>query len=495
MATGPSTTTAPYLVPLNANVTTTSILTVGDSVGGYRMAGIPDGLGAFDNGNGTFTVLMNHELGSKLGAVHAHGATGAFVSKWTVDKSTLAVTAGEDLIKQTLTWDTATASYKAGAVALDRLCSADLPATTAFYNAASGKGYADGRIFMSGEESADGRAFAHFVTGSEAGNSYELARMGNLSFENVVASPHASDKTIVIGLDDSRPGQVYVYVGDKTSTGTALDKAGLTNGKLYGVKVDGAADETRDAAGGFSSAQPNFSMVDFGDVSSLDGKTLQSRSETAGVTEFLRPEDGAWDPNTPGRFYFVTTDRFDTLKPDGAHPEYNQTFTFDQHVTGEDATSRLWQMDFTDPADPSKGGKLTMLLDGNEGQQMLDNMTVTRDGKIILQEDPGNQAYSAKVWQYDIRTDTLIPLAEHDPRLFGTAVRPTAAITRDEESSGVIDVTDLVGTTNGRSYLLTDQIHARNADPALVEGGQLTLMTVRTTSTKAAAAELDYFIA
>ena len=34
-----------------------------------------------------------------------------------------------------------------------------------------------------------------------------------------------------------------------------------------------------------------------------------------------------------------------------------------------------------------------MLLDGTEGQQMLDNMTVTKDGKILLQEDVGNNAH------------------------------------------------------------------------------------------------------
>src|SRR5262249_35020479 len=49
--------TVPELVPVGANVSTRPILTVGDSVGGYRMVGIPDGLGAFDNGDGTFTVL------------------------------------------------------------------------------------------------------------------------------------------------------------------------------------------------------------------------------------------------------------------------------------------------------------------------------------------------------------------------------------------------------------------------------------------------------
>jgi hypothetical protein len=43
---GPSTTTEPYLVPNVPGVKFTSILTVGDNIDGYRMVGIPDGLGA-----------------------------------------------------------------------------------------------------------------------------------------------------------------------------------------------------------------------------------------------------------------------------------------------------------------------------------------------------------------------------------------------------------------------------------------------------------------
>src|SRR5262245_58030963 len=79
-------TATPYVVPANPAVDVRSILTTGDSVGTYRMAGIPDGLGAFDNGNGTFTVLMNHELPATAGVTRAHGGTGAFVSKWVIDK-------------------------------------------------------------------------------------------------------------------------------------------------------------------------------------------------------------------------------------------------------------------------------------------------------------------------------------------------------------------------------------------------------------------------
>ena len=55
------------------------------------MGGIPDGLGAYDNGNGTFTLLMNHEINNTLGITRAHGAIGAYVSEWVIDKTTLQV--------------------------------------------------------------------------------------------------------------------------------------------------------------------------------------------------------------------------------------------------------------------------------------------------------------------------------------------------------------------------------------------------------------------
>ena len=86
--------------------------------------------------------------------------------------------------------------------ALNRLCSADLPARTAFYNPVNGKG-TRARIFMDGEETSDGRSFAHVVTGPAAGNSYELPWTGKFAWENHVASPFPQNKTIVIGLDDS----------------------------------------------------------------------------------------------------------------------------------------------------------------------------------------------------------------------------------------------------------------------------------------------------
>jgi hypothetical protein len=46
------------------------------------------------------------------------------------------------------------------------------------------------------------------------------------------------DKTVVAGLDDATPGQVYFYIGTKTTTGTEIEKAGLSNGNLYGPRCE-----------------------------------------------------------------------------------------------------------------------------------------------------------------------------------------------------------------------------------------------------------------
>jgi hypothetical protein len=383
-ATGPSSSQSPYVVGVDAAISTVSLLTVGDETSdgtGWQMVGIPDGLGAFDNGDGTFTVLMNHELGATEGVVRDHGFAGAFVSKLTIDKTTLEVLSGEDLITQAFSYNAMTGNYDPLAGPIGRLCSADLPAETAFFNPETGLGYNGGRIFLSGEEVGNEcRAFAHFVTGTEAGNSYELAWLGNMSYENQLANPHTGDKTVVALTDDSSPGQVFFYAGDKKAAAPgldALDMAGLTGGTFYGLKVselDTMADNNNESNGTTLGGdyQSAFTLESLGDVSGKTGAEIQTDSEAKEVTEFLRPEDGQWDTIDPDVFYFTTTNAF-------GQP------------------SRLWAAEFNDASNPAAGGTIRMLLDGTEGQQMLDNMTVTKDGKVLLQEDPGNQAHLAKI--------------------------------------------------------------------------------------------------
>lgn len=460
---GPTSSQTPYVLPTISGVTTTSMLTTGDVVnrpggGAYRgMAGIPDGLGAYDNGDGTVSIFMNHELGATAGVVRDHGQVGSFVSNYNVNIASKAVVNGEDLVK---TVNIATAGSSA---AFGRLCSGDLAAPTAY---AFGSLGTNARIFMSGEEvGAEGRVFAHIASGASKGTSYELPRLGKFSWENAVANPLSQQKTIVVGTDDTTPGQVYVYVGNKTNTGNDVERAGLTNGNLYGVQVAGAASEDRTT--GVGAPSKAFTMFNHGDVTSITGAALETSSTANNVTRFLRPEDGAWNPNNPSQFYFVTTDRFDTVKD----PLTTQA------PAGQVGRSRLWRMTFTDIANPENGGNLEMLLDGTGPHQMFDNMTVSRDGLVILQEDPGNANWGAKIWAYNIATGGLNLVARHDPARFGTTdggsiINPTGPFTADEESSGIIDVSDIFGPG---SFLFDVQAHYPNGSE-YIEGGQLLLM-------------------
>jgi Bacterial protein of unknown function (DUF839) len=446
-STGPSSSQSPYLVRTKPGIVTKSILTVGDSVGGYKMAGIPDGLGAFDNGDGTFTVLMNHEIRNTLGVVRDHGAKGAFVSKWIIDNESLEVLSGDDLIQEL--------EFTTGSKEINRLCSGDLPEVSAFYNEVSGLGTTE-RIFMSGEESgAEGRAFGHVVTGPDAGTSYELPYLGKFSWENAVAMPNSGDTTIVVGMDDGDGGQVYVYVGTKQATGNTVEKAGLTNGVLYGVQVTGVATEGN--ATSLPGGEAAFTLVPLGDVSKLTGAELNAASLKAGVTTFARPEDGSWDPSDPDNFYFATTASFTDI-------------------------SRVWKLSFSALADVASGGTASIAVQSPAydpanlaGPRMMDNLTVNSRGQVIIQEDVGNQDYIGGVFQYEPTNGNVERIAQHDPARF-TPGTPTPAgfLTKDEESSGIIPVPFL----GEGKYLLDVQAHYGTGDPETVEGGQLLVVHI-----------------
>jgi hypothetical protein len=422
-STGPSSSDPPYMVRHFPGVTLTSVLTVGDSVGGYRMVGIPDGLGAYDNGDGTFTVLMNHELTNTSGVIRDHGAIGAFVSKWVIDKETLEVVSGDDLIKRVFVVQNG--QYVQATVAIGRLCSADLPARTALYNPATGLGY-DGHIFLDGEEITGGRAFGHVV---DTGDSYVLADIGTAAFENVVANPATGDKTVVVGTSDGGDQSILVYTGAKKSSGNPVEMAGLTGGQSQKIFV------------------PTLPTED-GAVAAPVGPQPFTLAATG--TFWDRPEDAAWDPKSPNDLYFVTT------------------ASMTKH-------SRLWHVHFTDVSNPSLGGTVEMVLEGpadlTPGPKMMDNLTVNDHGQVLIQEDPGGNDYLAGIWQYDIASGDLRRITDHDPDRFLPGA--PAFETNDEESSGIIPAPFL-----GRGkYLLDVQNHTKLTDPELVEKGQLLVLS------------------
>jgi hypothetical protein len=158
-----------------------------------------------------------------------------------------------------------------------------------------------------------------------------------------------TDDTSTIPPSTVFGGQLYIHHGMKRSTGNPAEKAGLTGGTLYGIKVAGMSNERTDPdQADFDESTP-FSLVPLEDQSQRTGADLETESDSKGITKFARPEDAAWDPTNPNVLYLNTTNAFNL-------------------------PSRLWKLTFENPADPNKGGTIEAVLDGSEGQQMLDNM-------------------------------------------------------------------------------------------------------------------------
>ena len=453
------------------------LLTVGDTPAGssYAMVGKPDGLGAIagrytstgelvDTGTHV-TLLMNHELPGNRGAVRAHGTKGAFVSQWTVELATLRTTEGRDFVTRAFRFDGTGWADATGTLVFDRLCAADLPARSAFYNAQTGAGY-DGQLFANGEEVIEGRGFVYVMGGAQHGDAYEVPYLGKYSHENLVAHPASGDTTLVVSTDDDSPGQVYVYVGTKRTTGNPVERAGLHGGKLYGVRVvDGGANygggavlrENKGAING------RFDLVDVTDAALGTGANLQAISVARGVTDFARPEDGAWDTRDAATFYVAIT---------GAA------------IDGTRQSPRLYRLVFDSITAPT-GGRIELVVDGDNIRgtdgttgRGFDNVAVDAAGRVLVVEDgAATDDHVSKVWMIDPTNGQATQALEADRN----RVLPggSSFLTNVEEHSGVVEVTEQLRSAAWfdaarRYYLGTLQTHYPLSE-TLFEGGQLYL--------------------
>jgi hypothetical protein len=234
----------------------------------------------------------------------------------------------------------------------NRFCSADRPDPTALFNSATGAGTRE-IIYFNGEETSGGKAMGHVVTGVNAGASYHLAHLGFFAIENVVLCPAEQDMTIAIAMDDSSNGEVYVYVGTKTTVGNDVTRAGLVGGNLYAFAVEGKPYEVDDLVALTIQANERFVLKLIGEPGNRPTDGLETTANGLDpnfdpdligteALKFAGPEDGSWDPR-PGFqniFYFVSKG---------------------SSVNGNEALSRIWKATFDDIADPLAGGSLDMV--------------------------------------------------------------------------------------------------------------------------------------
>lgn len=486
-AIGPSTTTAPYVLPVADDVRITSVLTVDDSgsaANGYELVGVPDGLGATRK-DGKLLLYTNHELRDTQGIARRHGQTGAFVSRWVIDPKTLKVQNGSDLIDPGVRyWDypsgslvTTGARYFDGAAqdaTFGRFCSGTLSDPGIFFNERSGKGYR-GQIYFANEEDGDnGRTFG--VTSN--GQATALPRLSLFSKENSVPAANRTNTTLLIGQEDgpNDASQLWVYVGTKRSTGSALARAGLTNGVDYVLDAANAA-VTNDAQWRATYAKGVPAPVSLVGIPwNETGANQNIQAKTSGLS-LNRIEDGHWDPRHRNDYYFLTT-------------EGGQT-----EGTGADFRDGggLWRLRFKNIDKPFEGATLTLLLDGSESfgatepkLNKPDNLTIDRHGNLLIQEDPGNVNHIARILAYRIKDGARGVIARFDPSLFGPgATDDPNRLTIDEESSGIVDTEGILGKG---TFVFDAQVHtAKGVTPGtgrgtveeFVEHGQILVLKVK----------------
>ena len=443
----------------------------GDTINGLTIRGIPDGMGAMRNADGTITLLSSHEVPSYApigtfakAADKGKPVLGTSITKFTLNAAGDRILKAENFITSWSFYNYNTKTYQAspsGAAPvtqtlgmdnfISRFCSATLvqAGKLSFKDGSTTLGY-DGAVYLAGEEDGDS-GYARGFAFDMDGNAINLPRMGLASWENLVPNLKPGKNTVVMGNEDgsATDSQLFMYVGTKTATGTFADKAGLTNGDLHVMSIPNIANDNA-----FRTTYGKNKPVDVTFAKTIwdgDMKTQQADHAAKG-TEMSRIEDGGWDPINPNVYYFVTTE---SNKDPGATKENPSEPGISRDGGG------FWRLTFVDGQKPELGAQLELLLDGTEAPYLSkpDNMEITADGIVLLQEDPGNNAHVSRLVAFRPKDGKLAVVAEFNKEYFEKGA--AKFMTVDEESSGIIDVTSLIGKPGDTSkhFYFNAQVH------------------------------------
>jgi hypothetical protein len=460
----------PYVVSISPEYTIQPLLSSGDRVTNlgdasktYQMVGIPDGIGAYKEGDITY-ALFNHELGAGVLSEPVVGEPlnrGAFVSVLQLSKEGRVI-AGDrayDTVwnENTLVGPAAdTSNTTPGFV---RFCSASLSYKEAGF---------DRPIYFAGEESSGAATFDGLGGLGIAIFDNELHTMpkfGRFSWENTVAQPKKGNKTVLIGMEDGPAGpqsQLYMYIGikEKGRNATAMRKNGLDNGLMY-VFVSDTPNMTNEVVFQNGFIEGHWEKIVHPE--NLTDVQLDAAAVALGAFGFIRTEDGSFDPNNPDDYYFVTT---------GGSPG--------------NMLGRVYHMQL-DPTDPSGYTKITVLVNADQvvaagGDTAVSPDNVDMDGDYIIVNEDGTaqsrvvmtqKGREASVWRFDINQDyRATRIAELNPPGRDANFAVTSGVW---ETTGIVSVK---GFGPKASYLMNIQAHAPTVGPVAntVEDGQLVLV-------------------
>jgi hypothetical protein len=413
----------PYLVPTAAGVQVDPIMSAGDTIGGYQMSGITDGLGAYrstdvrgHSGKGhargrTVRVLMNHELGRSF--PNTPPGVDTRITRLDIDRHTRRVHAAEYLFT--------------GHELFERFCSATLmliDGRPLYFTA-------EEAVPIAGQPPGPAHDGSSIVMDAETGFYREAPHFGHLQHENV-APLRLSKWVFVTTEDDFRPGPsyLYAYIANDFNRGVR----GI-EGSLHVWKADNPAKNQNSAVLKGESVPGHF--VPLTQAENLNSTVLKDSATAKNAFRFDRLEDIAIHPDIRGRTFVA-----DTGKPPST------------------ARGRVYQFD-VNPANPTVA-TLKMILNGDapDGDDIYnpDNMDAS-DRVLMIQEDresafrdpPFSGGYG-RVMEYRFSNQSLRSVARVNTP---APLRPGTW-----ESSGIIDAGHLLG----RDWWLLDvQAHSTTA--------------------------------
>ena len=506
----PGTAQDAYAVAAYPGVTLQPLLSVGDTVtrttgsvpDGYRMTGIPDGMGAYRDEQGKVHVFLNHEFGdSRFGFIETIPVLGeppikgAYVSELILDPDNANVISGDLAFTQAKLWNPDTGTF------IDRTAQWRDPNSNLWKFAKFCSGFLGGpesglldRIYFTGEE--DGGADATFdALGGQTvavadGVAYALPQMGHFQRENGVVIPTAdASKTYVLLPEDrgSLDSQLYLWAGTKVPDDpNPIVRNGLTNGELY---VFAARNPEIAGEGQFGIDDGTLAgrWVKVPQIIALaDEATLERWVQSMNAFDFVRVEDAATSTYEAGVLYFTTTGN-------------------GQPVDGNpNAYGRLYEMRFDNPVNPLDGVGLTTLIQAKNLYEPViqpDNIAMDIHGNLTIQENINRESRGqgpfttgeGRIWSYNTKTGAIVELAELSQLpaapIWTTVDPPNPSPGGTWESSGIIDVANIFGVG---SWLFDVQANTLNnnlayelatglAGPApndfkVHEGGQLLLL-------------------
>ncbi|MGB7566091.1 MAG: choice-of-anchor I family protein [Prochlorococcaceae cyanobacterium] len=488
----------------------------------YVPPGILDGLGAFDNGDGTYTVLANHELGSTAGYGYAlkdfapgEELQGARISRFIVDKdiddnasngyqsNVLAAGLAYERIFDARGQLVTAADQLGGG--LSRFCSSTYLQARSF---GQGRGFRDD-IYLTGEETSEGLMYALDVKTAEL---HAVPALGRAGWENATLIDTGSPQTVAVLLADDNTAGLLLWVGTKGGNGF-LAQNGLAagSGSLYTWKpaaggigsaagTAGIPDSADLAATAIGSSQAG-SWVKVGngsEVSSWSEDQLKAKVIEVGGLQLSRIEDIHTNPLNGRQAVVATTGNGDF----GAADLYGNLLTLD--FSGAfDRKGLLATGNTTSLRVIYDGDRLTGVAP-QAGLRSPDNLVWSADGFVYVQEDravPGGTGVGqfgsneAAIWKLNPLDPITNPQGvaaqrwavidpSSAPAAYGqTNLSPSSnpANVGNWESSGIIDVSSLYGAAAGSYFLADVQAHSLrdgNLGGAsyLTEGGQLTLI-------------------